>query len=60
MSIIQFFSEEDRVLIDLCRIGTPDYREEVLIYLELLRECMVEENEQNRLDRLSRVIGRRL
>lgn len=60
MSIIPFFSEEDRVLIDLCRIGTPDYREEVLRYLELLRECMVEEDEQSRLDRLLRVIERRL
>ena len=59
MSIIPFFSEEDRVLIDLCRIGTPDYREEVLTYLGFLRECMVDEDEQGRLDRLLRVIGKR-
>lgn len=58
MSIIPFFSEEDRVLIDLCRISTPDYREGVLTYLEFLRECMVDEEEQNRIDRLLRVIGR--
>jgi hypothetical protein len=60
MSIIPFFSEEDRVLIDLCRISTPDYREGVLTHLEFLRECMVDEEEQNRIDRLLRVIGRRL
>ncbi len=59
MSIIPFFSEEDRVLIDLCRISTPDYREEVLTYLGFLRECMVDEDEQGRLDRLLRVIGKR-
>ena len=58
MSIIPFFSEEDRVLIDLCCIGTPDYREGVLTYLEFLRQCMVDEEEQNRIDRLLRVIGR--
>ena len=58
MSIIPFFSEEDRVLIDLCRISTPDYREGVLTYLGFLKECMVDEDEKNRIDRLLRVIGR--
>jgi hypothetical protein len=60
MSIIPFFSEEDRVLIDLCRISTPDYREGVLTHRAFLRECMVDEEEQNRIDRLLRVIGRGL
>ena len=55
--IISFFSQEDRALIDECRAGTIEYRQETLRRLELLLEYMVDEKERKRLSRLVRIIG---